>query len=819
MHSYAYQLSALESSEQTELVSDFAELVCSHSGEVIGALSEVESTNRAMLSSSTSLADWEEWTKACLDDGVQSSSSKKVEKRSDHTRDALAFAQRCIDFSSTSQANRNDSIALPSSNVSVEYLLLMQQANSCVNVLNTISRSTDFARSLSKDDGRIETLLRFSGLTSSSAGPGSTSISTAPTERHFVPVVTRIRLIRLLMRLLPFRDPDEAIILGCLRLLGTSICMSAPSEVNDGSEVGCGENVSRESLVLTINSLLRHLYSTSEPYKSTIDQVMKKALGKDIGDNEVVKRGILAFLGGLPGRISEGSFVLLKPAAAAALSPISSLSKSSALGSASSVSAAPLVVGSEAVVTGLCRRNAMAGVVTGIDTAKGTCEVILFDRKLASNANESGLQTLSLQQSGVTIRAVRAQLPDVVSAEEIPLLLGSDMDINDFVSASLSETIDRVSSLFGEDGEQGHVSAESLESAILSLRASIVLMSDQGILRRFVDGDESSRSLLSQLLEFASTTEGKFPDDQAANFSFGEGISATPVHEARYLHLRRILLETAARRRCFEAKPLSDWEELLQDSQRYSKNKSDENIDGKGDSDFPSPTTRPAAATSTESSFARRSLSEETTTTSRGSDATEHTANRRTSAGSAGRTTSRTEYEDGGDDDDNNGNEDNQNKQEEEEDEEDEHLREAAIVQMAELGLPRSWAELALRHVGGTNIEAAVHFCLERGADMERLLEEEQERERRLASDSGGRRRNTSGARSNTNYLIQQLSEMGFPAHWCAEALAATGTSSVDEALTWILTNGERLSAQDTNDEDDDDGKQRNRVEIVVLSY
>ena len=37
---------------------------------------------------------------------------------------------------------------------------------------------------------------------------------------------------------------------------------------------------------------------------------------------------------------------------------------------------------------------------------------------------------------------------------------------------------------------------------------------------------------------------------------------------------------------------------------------------------------------------------------------------------------------------------------------------------------------------------------------------------------------------------------MGFSSRWCAGALAATG-NNVDEALTWILTNGERLSAED----------------------
>jgi hypothetical protein len=43
------------------------------------------------------------------------------------------------------------------------------------------------------------------------------------------------------------------------------------------------------------------------------------------------------------------------------------------------------------------------------------------------------------------------------------------------------------------------------------------------------------------------------------------------------------------------------------------------------------------------------------------------------------------------------------------------HLREPAIVQMAELGLPRQWAELALSQVGGTNTEAAGISVLREG--------------------------------------------------------------------------------------------------------
>merc|ERR1740124_1854371 len=105
---------------------------------------------------------------------------------------------------------------------------------------------------------------------------------------------------------------------------------------------------------------------------------------------------------------------------------------------------------------------------------------------------------------------------------------------------------------------------------------------------------------------------------------------------------------------------------------------------------------------------------------------------------------------------------------------------------------------------------------------MERLLAEEQERDRRMSasapSASGSRRRNVSGGNSaGVNNLLRQLLEMGFPPHWCAEALAATG-HNVDEALTWILTNGERLSALDEGDDDDDEDDDVEDAEAEVES-
>ena len=44
---------------------------------------------------------------------------------------------------------------------------------------------------------------------------------------------------------------------------------------------------------------------------------------------------------------------------------------------------------------------------------------------------------------------------------------------------------------------------------------------------------------------------------------------------------------------------------------------------------------------------------------------------------------------------------------------------------MAELGLSRNWSELALQRTGGLNVEAAVHFCWERGGEMESMVTEE----------------------------------------------------------------------------------------------
>ena len=91
---------------------------------------------------------------------------------------------------------------------------------------------------------------------------------------------------------------------------------------------------------------------------------------------------------------------------------------------------------------------------------------------------------------------------------------------------------------------------------------------------------------------------------------------------------------------------------------------------------------------------------------------------------------------------------------------------------------------------------------------MERLIAEDANR----SSSTLNRRRVTSRMNaSQTSHLISQLVDMGFPRHWCVRALSAT-SNNVDEALTWILTNGERLAAEAEDEEKEDSEDEDNNI-------
>ncbi|CAI5731161.1 unnamed protein product [Hyaloperonospora brassicae] len=120
------------------------------------------------------------------------------------------------------------------------------------------------------------------------------------------------------------------------------------------------------------------------------------------------------------------------------------------------------------------------------------------------------------------------------------------------------------------------------------------------------------------------------------------------------------------------------------------------------------------------------------------------------------------------------------------------------VQQMMEMGFPKEWCDVALARCSH-NVEAAINFCFEHSSDMEHLVAE-----CRSAQGSSGEGSSKSTRKDDfeaISPLLEQLSEMGFPFNWCKKALAAN-RNNVDAALTWILSHGEALEAEDRRDEE-----------------
>ncbi|KAG6614788.1 putative HECT E3 ubiquitin ligase [Phytophthora cinnamomi] len=120
------------------------------------------------------------------------------------------------------------------------------------------------------------------------------------------------------------------------------------------------------------------------------------------------------------------------------------------------------------------------------------------------------------------------------------------------------------------------------------------------------------------------------------------------------------------------------------------------------------------------------------------------------------------------------------------------------VQQMMEMGFPKEWCDVALARCS-QNVEAAINFCFEHSSDMERLVAEY--RSSRGSGTEGSSRSSRKDDFETISPLLEQLSEMGFPFNWCKKALAAN-RNNVDAALTWILSNGEALEAEDRRDEE-----------------
>ena len=147
------------------------------------------------------------------------------------------------------------------------------------------------------------------------------------------------------------------------------------------------------------------------------------------------------------------------------------------------------------------------------------------------------------------------------------------------------------------------------------------------------------------------------------------------------------------------------------------------------------------------------------------------------------------------------------------EDEEDDDDDNVAMSQMLEMGFPPDWCALALRRAGGS-VEAAIHFCFERGGEMDALLEEEgreREQEERggVEDDEVDESEEDSGEEScDEEATILHLLGLGYPESWCADA--ASSSRNLEGALKWIKDNEDRLTMsegaeRDSSQYEDDD--------------
>jgi UBA/TS-N domain len=795
-----------------------------------------KNVKEALLVATTRRADgdWEKWCESFCSDSKKAdkgSSNQPVgsaglqylhEHGTTHGCGLLASSQRSASRQkqSTSASSRASSDSLAKLQSGFVFELLSQW----LHILCGILYSPISSSHLSSNSKWVSLLIWAVGLSADFKNDGSVdTLSRREQQEGLLPARFRSRILRFLLPLLDAMAPDEKIVVGLLCLAG----QGPPSMTRAFDEDE--KFASREAV-----TLLRQLHSPVRPaWRDCVNRVISLS-GKDKVDSSdelVRKLGILSFFSGSLEAIGRGSYVLLKPAAAVPLSvdqqssPSSKGHSSGVGGAGSGIGATPHHIvgnGTEGVVAGLCRHDASAGLVSNIDLKNGICEVVLLTRDPYGPDKTGDTLLLSKPPSGsagprhtLTVRALRTALSDVVHAQEAPLHLDEMMAFDNLFASMMEPALATMFAIMKpeaslvtlgskvEGGDQGtsklselKLGVTNVSMAMMLLRSVIVILSDKRIAETFLR-KENSKDILSRILRLAwpAETEKENLSDFVgkAQRSF---LSSLPAHEARYGHLVSLLSDLSLRSDALAAISDEEWakrlEELRVRRQAADEEKKKETSAAGGDNDE----STPPSASDSGVAISQASGSGASSMVSGSVDAdaaarTSEATNRAVSQSTMG-----------------------SNSEEEEESEAAAtaaaHLREAAIAQMAELGLPRSWSELALRRTGGNDIEAAVHFCLERGGEMERLLAEERERERLMQRQSGGaqssRRRGYRGETGSSNHLLRQLLEMGFPSRWCAEALAATG-NNVDEALTWILTHGERLSEEDEAMEEEDDGE------------
>lgn len=605
-------------------------------------------------------------------------------------------------------------------------------------------------------------------------------------QTDLLPARQRSRIILLLQSLLEVVEPNPFIVRGLLLLAGSDIDRSEAHKFN--------YLVAREAV-----STMRHLYSPErKAWRKCINESIEAVARGDTSQGGA-RAGIVAFLNGTVQGMAVLSLVLLKPSMSISL--FQDQQQTASTKGSGSMSGRVAPVGTESVACGLLRSGADAGIISNIDVRNGICEVILMSRgseQQQQNVVEQG-QNISPGRPSLTVRALRAPLKDVSVAQEFSLCLDDSLPVDNILGNMLEDSLDSLLLSATTDGRKDSISIASGSPVgandnechetefteriweglsrrtldLMTVKGCISVLSDEKLSNKFLTSKHYHRCREKVLaLAWPDTTESCTGTGYFRT-ALADSLSTIAAREARYHFAIEALKELD-----FRSLAIKQFSGKLEES---------ENSDEK-DTNSSSPEDKEACISGSRNtssgsmpSTGITDLSPQPplagTSGSSGRDL-DSTSNRSISQSTGG---SNSDDDEEGDD---------------RSDAASTSLREAAIAQMAELGIPRQYSEFALRRTGGT-IEAAVHFCLEHGTDIERMLAEEMERQ--STHRSSGRR----PARED-GHLLRQLLEMGFRRRWCTEALSATGYN-VDDALTWILNNNDVLERLGDSDEEDDE--------------
>lgn len=458
-----------------------------------------------------------------------------------------------------------------------------------------------------------------------------------------LPPCSIVRILRLLRPILLATEANPEVIEQLTEVMGIfSVHLEDHDAIISKSVMKSDDNLRISEAAV---ALLRNLYG-APAWQRTIHEVVINSYSFQS------VCGVISFTGGLIGCLQAGSFLIIEPDVASSLSSSSASylagKTRTALGGNTSTISNSAGKGVEGIISGLCRQNALAGILCSTEPKSGMCEVMVMSNRLES------LQPTDtpILNEKVTARAIRVSCGEIAAAAELPLCITKDMletnilglllaQLNSSSSLINNKDIKEESCELVENTPENLPCLKSLFSSAMSMRSLAVLLSDPDVLlQQHSDHLHDFLSLVLQLA-YKHSTESK------------EHVSKLPVFEARLWHLLLVKSIVQSRKAKLDQVPATRLEDILKEEPPEEK---------KENAPIPPRSVVGGYRTPPPSSLASSFFGLSST----------RTASRTSSASTAINEIAAPRE----DDDD----EESQNAT---------HLREAAIVQMAELGLPR----------------------------------------------------------------------------------------------------------------------------------